>query len=265
MYFIKFLIISLFLPISVCSSATLSNEHDGRGWFERSHMGAAYERVAELKKEKILDVDPRVRLRSNFYRVRNQIVDLKRAIYLEYNTDHELQMFGNPEYSYALEKFKKDVGYNAGNVVIARGDFSGALTRLQEGCKLFDLKSLKQIEDGVKKPMQSYQQLIDTKVGYFEWYSMGATYRALGSLKSQGLDVDESIRIRDNFNRLERQVLTLNRTLTVLKDKNRPILSARRDLLKCLENTGNNMKGIRGCIDTFDTAFKVLQGTKEEL
>lgn len=225
------------IPLIKASNTTNSFE-EKVGSFEHDYMSAAYARIEQLEEEGNLDVKRDIRIRDNFNRLNRQVRKIKKD---EKKNIEELT-WREQFIKETVEKFdeciKSTVKDKKGNIFIKQNELANCSSKFRRDFvgnfwagKRYLTFSL--TEASSPQEISSPQE----KGGFFEHLVMPTTYTRIEQLENEGnLNVKKDVRIRDNFNRVNNQVISLQdrirRTREVSTRKSNAVLG----FYSCIDN-----------------------------
>lgn len=244
----------LALLVSTTNVIGSSLEEPG-GYTERNWGGSStFKRIIELEQEDVVDVRSNIRIRDNFNRIDKQVKSLKK----ESNNLDDIYSNLLPQVS-TLRTCVSSCVRSEFSVVTEEGGGEQKTGSRFDGRKM-ENQCLRPYEGFLNQVVskkytlpnvRSFSNLGERSGWYERNVGLSATYGRIKELAAEGnLELDVNVRIRDNLNRVRRQVFHLKDEVNGKIEKfQRP-----RELLGCLRISHQNM------VAQINPDFQKIQG-----
>lgn len=220
-----------------CVASTNENLDEPVGYFEKKYMTATFKRIEELGKEDFLDVKAEIRIRDNFNRVRKQVKRLNKEL-------EEIKSIP-ASLNQTIIKFQKCAHENSEYYT----DVEDKVTQTKfflEHCyypfkqEFLDFAQTYAQFKSYKLPEPENINInLGEKIGIFESIRMPTALEKIKELEKEGvLNVNATIRMRDNFNRASKQIYDLK----FLINENLRTLFNQSDFYNCISSKVQNVK-----------------------
>lgn len=239
-YFLRtlFFVWCNYLHDSLIASHFTGGFDEDKGSFEGIYMKATYKRITELEKEGLLNVDSSIRIRDNFNRLNEQLKNLKKQLETcelffqkqEKRKDDIInsfrECFGSKQEGIPPNKFENC------REMFTRNFITFALNRTKDKENFHNYSRIESLLPVTCKNKSSCEE----KVGTFEISYMSTAYERIKELKDEGiLDVKEDIRLRDNINRVNRQIKNIYTQMVGIMKKENDSFSGVSDFKFCID------------------------------